>query len=584
MDNPTGIYTAPGARLMDRSGARRLPIGDDGFESVAARSVFVDKSMLVADLLDGNDKVTLFCRPRRFGKSLAMTMLKSFFELSPDGASRATLFEGLSIWDAEGGRYRAEQGVRPVIFFTLNDVKKSTWEECYQALEGKVAAEYQRHGYLEASDALGEAERAQFERVRDKRGSRDDVESSLRQLALYLRKHHGRGVVILIDEYDAPIMTGHGRGYYRPVVDFMKGWLTGALKDGGAALDLACLTGVQRISKESIFSDLNNVVVKTALDTESDERFGFTEAEVAALAAYLGHPHKREEVKDWYDGYRFGEADIYNPWSVLNYFAKGCAPGIYWANTATNTPVGDAVRGLNSESLSDVYSLLQPGGTVRAPLDLSIVFPEGGIGGDELWSLLYLAGYLTTDDTRDPTDDLRLRPLRIPNHEVQLLFSREVVKRFRQVAGGARRLEKLHTALASGDAATVESELAYILVDNVAPVDLKGENSYHMLMVGLLFGMEGYADPVSNGRGGTGFYDVRLTPLAAQNPTITLELKAFGNELSAAKERSELEHAAAQELAQIDSKAYDHAATGRRLRYGIAFHRHSVAVAVETLE
>ena len=209
------------------------------------------------------------------------------------------------------------RGSGPAIFFTLNDVKKATWEECYEALEGKAAAEYQRHGYLAQSNALTEQERAQFLRVSSKQESRDDVESSLRQLALYLRKHYNRRVVVLIDEYDAPVMAGHEKGYYRQVVDFMKGWLTGALKDGGAALDLACLTGVQRIAKESIFSDLNNLTVDTALDTESEERFGFTEKEVAALASYLGYPHKRDEVKYWYDGYRFGDADIYNPWTVL---------------------------------------------------------------------------------------------------------------------------------------------------------------------------------------------------------------------------------------------------------------------------
>ena len=203
-----GIYREGDVRIMDRSGDRRLPIGDDGFERLAPRSVFVDKSMLVADLLNSDYAVTLFCRPRRFGKTLAMTMLKSFFELPPDGVSRAPLFEGLAVWDAKGGRYRAEQGVRPVIYLSLNDVKKGGWEECYQTLEGKMAAEYQRHAYLADSAALSEDERLQFGRVSGKEGEYDDVASSLRQLALYLFKDaHGRRAVILIDEYDAPIMA-----------------------------------------------------------------------------------------------------------------------------------------------------------------------------------------------------------------------------------------------------------------------------------------------------------------------------------------------------------------------------------------
>ena len=583
-----GIYRMGDVRIMDRRGDRRLPIGDDGFETVTARSVFVDKSMLAADVLDGDFKVTLFCRPRRFGKTLAMTMLKSFFEIPTDGVSRASLFEGLEIWDARDGRYRAEQGARPTIFFTLNDVKKSTWEECYRALEGKAAAEYQRHGYLAESSALGEAEKAQFERVRDMRGSRNDVESSLRQLALYLRKHHGRNVVILVDEYDAPVMAGHEKGYYRPVVDFMKGWLTGALKDGGAALDLACLTGVQRIAKESIFSDLNNLTVDTALDTESDERFGFTEAEVAALAAYLGHPHKRDEVRYWYDGYRFGAADIYNPWSVLNYFSRGCRPGVYWANTASNAAVGDAVRA-SDESLRDVFALMEPGGFVERPLDMGVVFSESGERGKALWSQLYLAGYLTTNDNEDPGNRRIRRRLRLPNREVAEVFRTEIVERFEDEYGGYERLGALHDALVAGDAAALEAALSCVLAAGPSCRDLTSENSYHMLMTGLLYGVPGYGDPLSNREEGHGYFDLRLAPEVRPDrpprpdlPTITVELKvlakadAAGDPAAVGEKLAQLAEAA---LGQVDRRAYDCQELGPRIRYGIAFCGKTVAVA-----
>lgn len=584
-----GIYHWGNVRIMDRSGDRRLPIGDDGFESLAPRSVFVDKSLLVADVLGGNYKVTLFCRPRRFGKTLAMTMLKSFFELPPDGESRAPLFEGLSIWDYQDGRYRAEQGVRPVIFLSLNDVKKDCWEYAYGAIEGKIAAEYQRHAYLATSDALDEAEKDQFNRIRDMHGTRNDLESSLRQLAVYLRKHHKRGVVVLVDEYDAPVMAGHAYGYYREVISFMKGWLTGALKDGGAALGFACLTGVQRIAKESVFSDLNNLGVDTPLDTESDERFGFTEEEVDALASYLGVPHKRSEVKDWYDGYHFGEADIYNPWSVLNYFGKGCRPGVYWANTASNTVVGDAVRSLDEANLRDVYGLLQPGGVAWHPLDLGVVFPESGATGDMLWSMLYLAGYLTTDDVEDPSNQYLPRPLRIPNREIARVFRGEVVQRFREVAGGTGRLLELHRALVSGDGKTVETELRRIFGGSPSCRDLTSENSYHMLVMGLFFGIPGYGDPLSNREAGSGYYDLRLCPEAGAAPRgwvsplplITVEFKVFrGREGEGDPEA--LLQAARQGLAQIDEKSYDCGETpGGRLRYGMAFCGKDVAVAAE---
>ena len=581
-----GIYREGDVRLMDRAGNRKLPIGDDGFESLAPRSVFVDKSMLVADVLQGNYKVTLFCRPRRFGKTLAMTMLKSFFELPPDGMSRAPLFEGLQIWDDEEGRYRAEQGVRPVIFFTLNDVKKDCWEYAYEALEGKVAAEYQRHGYLATSTALDESEKEQFLRVRDRRGSRNDVESSLRQLAIYLRKHHGRNVVILIDEYDAPAMAGYACGYCREVVSFMKGWLTGALKDGGAALDFACLTGVQRIAKESIFSDLNNLGVDTPLDTESDERFGFTEDEVAALARYLGYPHKREELRDWYDGYRSGDADIYNPWSVLNYFAKRCRPDVYWANTASNAVVGDAVRSIDGEGLRDVYQLLQPGGVVWHPLDMGVIFPESGATGDILWSMLYLAGYLTTDDIGEPGNKYPPRPLRIPNREIARVYRGEIVERFREVAGGTGRLLAFHRALSAGDVPAVEAELSRILAVSASCRDLASENSYHMLVMGLLFGVPGYGDPLSNREEGSGYYDLRLRPeprggVLPSLPTIAVEFKVLrASDVGGDGEsrRAALVRAAEQGVAQIGQKSYDGEAPAERVRYGMAFCGKDVAV------
>ena len=576
-----GIYQANGVRIMDRSGDHRLPIGDDGFERVCERSLFVDKSMLAADVLCGNSSVTLFCRPRRFGKTLAMTMLKAFFELPPDGISRAPLFEGLEIWDADNGRYRAEQGVRPTVFFTLNSIKKATWEEAYAALEEKVAAEFRRHRYLLDGDSLDEVERASFKRIAAMEASRTEVESSLRQLCLYLYRHHGRRTVVLIDEYDAPVMAGHSRGYYRQVVDFLKGWLTGALKDGGAALDFACMTGVQRIAKESIFSDLNNVTVDTALDTASDERFGFTESEVGALASYLGHPHKRDEVKYWYDGYRFGDADIYNPWSVLNYFSRGCRPGVYWANTATNTVVADAARSCDEQTTKDVFSLMQPGGFVRKPLDMGVVFPESGEKGNALWSLLYLAGYLTTEDTDDPNSRLVRRRLRLPNREVAEVFRTEIVERYAEEAGGYERLDDLHDALIAGDADGVGRELGRILLTTPGCRDLTSESSYHMLAAGLLFGIPGYADPMSNRERGDGYFDLQLVPEGKRGaglPVITIELKVAAKNVGDFSPEA-LHGLAHKALAQIAEKRYDVGERG--LRYGIAFQGKNVAAVCE---
>lgn len=295
-----GIVYAPGARLIDRTGRRVLPIGRDGFEPAAESFVLVDKTMLISDVLDSGYAATLFCRPRRFGKTLNMTMLRAFLEDAPDGRSRAALFEGTEVWEAGNGCYRKHQGAYPVVHVSFNTVKKDTWEASYGEIRNLVAVEYERHAYLANSDKLSTQELRFFDSMRSGAASDADVAGSLAALCRLLYKHHGRRVVLLVDEYDAPVMAGYsapGGGYYREVVTFLKGWLTGAIKDGGAALAFACLTGVQRISKESIFSDLNNLVVSTALDSRFDERYGFTDAEVEALATYLGHAGCKEEAR-----------------------------------------------------------------------------------------------------------------------------------------------------------------------------------------------------------------------------------------------------------------------------------------------
>ena len=421
-----GIWAAPGARIIDRTGRKMLPIGRDGFVPAVQESVVVDKTMLIADVLDSGYTVTLFCRPRRFGKTLNMTMMRAFFELPPEtdpnARDLAPLFEGTEVWDADGGRYREHQGAYPVVHISFNTVKKQAWEAAYGVIKGIIAAEYARHAYLESSSALLEPDVALFRRI--VAGTATDAEwaVSLESLCRMLRAHHNRGVVLLVDEYDAPVMAGYTNGYYDEAVDFFKGWLTGALKDGGAALAFACLTGVQRISKESIFSDLNNITVNTTLSSEFDERYGFTDAEVAALAAYLGHADCMTEAREWYDGYRFGKTDVYNPWSVLNYFKQDCAPGVYWLNTSSNSVVGSAVRAADARTLADLYSLTRPGGMVFEPLDLGVVFPDVGVRPDAIWSMLYLAGYLTTNDVMVPDDPWYERTLRIPNREIRRLF------------------------------------------------------------------------------------------------------------------------------------------------------------------
>lgn len=452
-----GVIAVPGARLTDLSGDRRVGTGSDLFPEVFSHGIFVDKSLLIRDVALGG-QTTLFCRPRRFGKTLAVTMLKDFFECAPCADPQArSRFERLGIWEADEGRWRDHQGMYPVVMLSLKGAAMETWEGTRQALAHLMALEFGRHRYLLEGPSLADEERLRFERILGEKPTEVELAFSLRFLTDALAAHHGRNCVVLIDEYDAPITAARSGGFYREAVAFMHLWLTNALKTN-PSLWRGVLTGVQRISKESIFSGLNNIRVNTPLDPLSDERFGFLPAEVEALAAYLGHADKLGTLREWYDGYRFGDADIYNPWSVLSYFGGNCTAQPYWVNTSGNSVLAEAVRDAAPEAMGKMYALLA-GEPVYEAIDPNIAFGDAYALSSPLWSLLYLSGYVTSNDTSYPEDPDYERPLRIPNREVAQVFRREVMARGSVLAGGMDRLRALHRALVAADAATVEEEL-----------------------------------------------------------------------------------------------------------------------------
>ena len=579
-----GIYRVGDVRLSDLAGRRMLPVGVSNFRMVVENAVFVDKSLLIADVLRMPGTSYLYCRPRRFGKSLNLDMLQTFFEMpdagTPGAADPRRLFEGLAIWVAEGGRFREHCGAYPVVHFSFNDVKKPDWNVGYSTVRAAMAQEYLRHGYLLESSSLSDLERERFERIAGGTASEGEFASSLLFLTQMLQKHHGQSVIVLIDEYDAPVMACYTYGYYDEVVAFLKGWLTGALKDNNA-LAVAVLTGVQRISKESIFSDLNNLRVDTSMDLASDERYGFLDAEVRALAAYRGEESAVALAREWYDGYRFGSVDVYNPWSVLSFFDNRCMPGAYWGNTSGNGVLGDMVKTADEATLGKLYRLLEPGGTVEEPLDLSVLFPDVGVREEALWSMLYLAGYLTTSDVTDPSDTHLPRRLRIPNKEVARLYRSEVIDRFTEVAGGRDRLMTLHRALVEGDAEGVAAELEDILLRAPSYYDLTTENSYHMLVLGLLFNVRGYGVPVSNREAGRGRFDIRVMPETPEaGPVLIIELKWAR---TGTPEAVDLPALAETGLTQASDRAYgaDLSEEAPPRRWGLAFSGKNVAVATE---
>jgi hypothetical protein len=356
-------------------------------------------------------------------------------------------------------------------------------------------------------------------------------------------------------------------------------FLSGALKSN-PHLEKGVLTGVQRVSKESIFSGLNNVDVNTPLNQTADERFGFTQAEVEALAGYLGHPESVSALKEWYDGYRFGDTDIYNPWSVLSFFAKGLVAQPYWTNTSGNSILGEALSNPDDDVRAKMVDLLEPGATVDAPVDPNVAYGELSSRPGGVWSVLYMGGYLTTEDTEYPGYVTRARPLRVPNREVLRAYRDEVAGRAVAAAGASNR-DRLCRALEEGDERGVVETLDEIARNSASVYDLTCEGDWHMLVLGLLIDMAGYASVRSNREAGYGRFDVQALPkeASARTPVLTLEFKF---EKDAGEDA--LAKLTREALAQVDSRAYDAAyASSPRVRWGVACAGKHVAAACERL-
>jgi hypothetical protein len=465
-----------------------------------------------------------------------------------------------------------------VVALSLRNAEGSTWEDVLAAIRVLVSKEFRRHDYL-LEGKLNSGDQAQFERMVAGEPAPGELAASLGFLTELLHARHGQKAIVLIDEYDAPITNALALGAYREAVAFVRPFLSGALKSN-PHLEKGVLTGVQRVSKESIFSGLNNVKVNTPLDRGSDERFGFTQAEVEALASYLGHPESVPVLKEWYDGYRFGDADIYNPWSVLSFFSEGRRARAYWVNTSGNSILGEALSSPDDDVVQEMVSLLEPGAEVVAPVDPNVAYGELADNPAGVWSVLYMSGYLTTDDTESAAGPTGECPLRVPNLEVLGAYRGEMVGRAVRAAGSAGR-PAFHRAVAAGDEGAVLRVLGRVALNSASSHDLTAESPCHMLLLGLLYWMRGYKDPVSNREAGLGCFDVQVAPEAPSpsTPALTFEVKfarGAGDERLAALAR--------EGLAQIAGRAYDAAFEGSpRVRWGVAFSGKRVAVACERL-
>ena len=539
-------------------------VGNTSYTEIAENCYYVDKTLLIRDLIDDQTSVTLFTRPRRFGKTLAISMLQTFFEQTDTDTS--IYFKDKKIWKC-GEKYRALQGIYPVISITFKDVKFNNWRNSLEAVCLIMRDEYMRHAELIDSPYLNSVELDYFERMRTGNLSEVEYTRALLNLTRMLEKHHKSKVIILIDEYDTPIQQGHSHNFYEEVITFMRNFMSGGLKDN-PSLAFGVLTGILRVSKENLFSGLNNPVVNTVLDDKYSEYFGFTTEEVESMANYYRKTDKLEEIRTWYDGYRFGKTDIYNPWSVTNYFYNDCKPKTFWANTSDNEIIQEILRGLTSDIAEELFSLLQ-GNTIQTSLNMDVIYPRISDGSDTIFSFLLIAGYLKPVHSAIETEYGTFAELQLPNTEIRRVYNTEILSWLKGTLNG-NIMTELEKALYLGNSEKLKQALQKYLICCISCFDGAAEGFYHGMMLGLVACFSSRYFIRSNRESGTGRYDLVLEPKSATFPGIIMEFKA-----TKSADGKHLAKLAEDGLKQIQENHYDTDMNERGitdiLKYGIAF-------------
>ena len=562
--------------MVAKAEVKSLPIGISDYVRAQEEYYYVDKTLLIKEFLDQKPLVSLFTRPRRFGKTLNMDMLRVFFEISDKNTSK--YFADKNIWQC-GEEYRSHQGKYPVIFLTFKDVKFDTWDATIDKIRGLLQEEYGRHQELLNSDKLSQYEKEYFTKIISATANEVELTSSLERLSKMLASHYDKAPVIIIDEYDTPIQEGYSKDFYDEIIGFMRNFFSGAFKDN-KNLSYGFLTGILRIAQESIFSGLNNLTVNSVMDEEYDSFFGFTESEVKAMLSYYGISDKEEELKDWYDGYLFGSEEIYNPWSVINYISKGCLPQAYWVNTGKNEILDDVLRVATDDITERLYDLLQ-GERVVARIDQNVVYRSLAEDSANIYSLLLVAGYLKTPKKELQADGSYLCEVSIPNREIAAVYKSEILSHFLQTGAITRTTaNKIAESLYANDYKKLQSAIVEYMDKAISFFDGGAEGFYHGLMLGLIALMDNQYKIKSNRESGDGRFDVSLIPREKRYPGIILELK-WKEKLSDV----ELEKWSNEALKQIGELRYDSEmkedGITEILKFGIAFSGKKVCVRTE---
>lgn len=563
-------------------GYKPIAIGTDNFKKlIQSGSYYVDKTLLIKEILDKKGETNLFTRPRRFGKTLNMSMLQYFFEDTGNKAVNAEnkqLFTNMKILDA-GEKYISEMGQYPVISLSLKSAKQPTWELAYGCLKETIGNEFLRHIQILPSIQL-ESDKIRFQNILNNAGTRQDYVTALAFLSRLLGQFYKKPVIILIDEYDVPLENAYFRGFYQDMVDFIRSLFESALKTN-PDLYFAVITGCMRITKESIFTGLNNLKINSILSQNYGEYFGFTKKEMEEILSFYHCTEKQEIIQKWYNGYSFGNIEVYNPWSVLNYIdslmgSPDAFPVPYWSNTSSNDVIRSLIEKADLSVRAEIEDLIA-GKTIEKPVHEDITYEDVYATMDNLWNFLFFTGYLRMSGQR-MQDDTMFVALSIPNTEIRQIYKTKILGWFQDVVR-SRDLTGLYHSILDGDVEGFERDLTAVLQDTISFYD-NVEAFYHGFMAGILGQLKTHIVK-SNRESGDGRYDIMIRSLDITKPIVIMEIKA-------AKEYRELDHWTEEALKQIREKEYDRefAREGyqKSIRYGIAFYKKACRIKMEKIE
>jgi hypothetical protein len=538
-----------GAHVMTKKNLN-IPVGISNFkEMIEGNYYYVDKSLFIKNIINPKVAVTLIPRPRRFGKTLNLSMLQYFFEKTE--TPYANLFKNLAV--AKHPSIMKHQGQYPVIFLTFKDVKATNWEDSYNKMIKIIAAEFERHSYVLEGDTLSDTEKEWFIAVKNRRADKALISDSLKDLSFYLRRYHKKKAIILIDEYDEPIHKGYVYKYYDHVIEFMRDFLCAGLKDNEKNMHLGVATGILRVAKESIFSGLNNLSVCSLLTKKHADSFGLLEKEVEKMLAYYGKKKSLSDVRDWYNGYSIANKRVYNPWSIIKFLETDGDLSPHWANTSDNALVKELIKD-SSISLKESFELLFSGISVTKEIFENIIMQELDTNEDYVWSLLLFSGYLTFENLR-LIEGQFIGDFIFPNKEVVSIFRNTVISWFKQEKQVWEQYQKMLSSLTGGDITLFKKQFSSIAVNCLSCFDISGdepEKFYHALVLGMLVSLQDNYIIKSNKESGFGRYDVMLIPIDKKKNGIIIEFKKIDHD-----EEKTLEITAQKAIDQIEEKAYD---------------------------